>query len=184
MEKSDAQHDKILTIMIEGVSDIIENHLNRYLLKQEYTYYFEANAVRNKFYLPAYPVDLEEDFIVTVNGVVQEIDSDYYVREDQGLIQFYIAPTYYSPKGIKVEWTGGYDLIDDSSDDNGALDVPDTLKLAAYMQCSYMFKRRNDVGLFYFTLPNGRLRKDPKPKKLLPEVTAMLANYRRTAEAY
>ena len=184
MEKVDSQHDRMLEIIIEGVSDVIQNHLNRYLTKAEYTHYFEADGVRNKFYLPAYPIDLTEDFTVTVNDEEQTINDDYFVRENDGLITFYSPPLYTEPKGVQVVWTGGYELIDDSSDESGTLDVPDTIRLATYMQCSYMYKRRNDIGLFYFTLPNGRLRKDPKPRKLLPEVTAMLLNYRRTAEAY
>lgn len=183
-DKKDTQHDRMLEIIINGVSDMIQTHLNRYLSKAQYTHYFEADGLSTLFYLPAYPVIITSGvnpitFTVTVNEDVQEINDDFFLREDEGLIRFYTPPLYVQPKGIKVEWTGGYDLIDDSSDDDGSLDVPDAVKLAAYLQCSYMYRRRNDIGISTLVLPDGSIKKSGKSYRLLPEVVSMLVNYRR-----
>mgnify|MGYP001222820502 CR=1 FL=1 len=182
--KSDTQHDRMLELIINGVSDIVQTHLNRYLLKAEYTHYFEADNLRKAFYLPAYPVDLiNELFTVTIDDDEQTIDDDYYVREEEGLIVFYLPPIYTHPKNIKVVWTGGYETIDDSSDDDGSLAVSDTIKLAVCLQCSYVYRRRNDIGVSTLVLPDGSIKKSSKAYRLLPEVVSMLENHRRVPGA-
>jgi hypothetical protein len=177
--KIDSQHDKILSSIVSGVSELIESHTNRFLEKSAYTYYFEANGRRCKYWLPAYPVDLDESFKVTVNDEEYTIDEDYFVRENNGLLEFYLAPVRVYPKGIKVEWTGGYELVDDSSDDDGTIAVPGKMKLAAYMQASFMFRRRNDIGISVVSMPDGMIKKAVKADDLLPEVKKMLRNMRR-----
>jgi hypothetical protein len=187
LEKEDNEHDGLLDIIINGVSASIEGFLNRNLEKKEYTYYFEADGNRKKYWLPAYPVDLAERFVLTVYGDTRYVGVDYFLREEEGLMTFYIAPIYYVPKDIKVIWTGGYELIDDSSDDDGSLDVPDDYRLATYMQCAHVFKRRNDTGVNIVTMPNGRIDKGwryVKPGALLPEVKDLLSDYRRIPGRY
>lgn len=184
LEKTDSTNDFILGVITKGVSTSIQKYLNRFLEKTEYTEYFEVDNVRKRFYLKAYPIDLTADFTVTLDDDEQTIDDDYFVREEAGLITFDIPPIYTEPKGLKVVYTGGYEEIDDSSIDDGTLNVPDDIRMAAYMQAAYMFRRRNDLGISALSLPDGKIEKKAKAGRLIPEVISLLKDYRRSSGAY
>ena len=106
LERSDDIQDTLLTQLVEVVSRRIETYLNRELVKQSRTAYYEAG--RKNIFLPAYPIDLSAPFTVTNDTTLLTKDSDYYVRETDGQIDFYWIPEYYRPKQICVTWTGGF----------------------------------------------------------------------------
>lgn len=183
-EIKDSHSDVFIGMLVEAMSERIERYLNRYLTKAQYTEYFEAGVSRTKYWLPAYPIDLTKDFIVTDSDVVLTINRDYYVREDQGLIEFVNSTTKTKPKQIKVVWTGGYEEINDSSIDDGTLDVPSSMKLGCYLQCSYMYKRRNDLGLMSISIAGGFTIGKMPAMALLPDVKEMLNKFRRVPMEY
>ena len=186
-EIRDNKSDDLLEIIVTTMSARFQTYLNRNLELGTYTDYFEAGRGRRKYYLSAYPVMLDSDldnFILTDNGSVLTINDDFYLREDEGLLEFYLAPIFIVPKQIKVVYTGGYRVIDDSGINDGAINVPGDVKLATYLQCSYMFKRRNDLGLTSVAVSGGFSVSGSKALALLPDVKAMLRNHRRVPGGY
>lgn len=169
--------DSLIDFLIVTTSARIQTALNRQLEWAQRTEYF--NLGRAKYWLDAYPIDMSSGYepVVTIGTTVQTVDEDYYVWENKGLIEFYSPSVYMKPKELKIVWYGGYQVIDDSSDDDGALDVPEELSLAACMQVAYTFKRRGDLGINYIQLPNGAFAAN-KTLPFLPDVQAVINQYR------
>lgn len=106
MEKTDTAQDDLLGMLIDSVSKRVETYLNRQLSKQSRTMYFDAG--RTRYFLPAYPIDLSAPFIVKYDGVVYVKDTDYFVWEEDAMVEFYWLPVYYKPKMVEITWTGGF----------------------------------------------------------------------------
>jgi uncharacterized phiE125 gp8 family phage protein len=139
LEITNASYDDLLDMLLTNISKRVESFLNRNLEKAQRTSYF--NAGRKKYSLPAYPIDLTSALTVTWAGATQVKDTDYFVWEDSGMIEFLIIPTFYQPKEIVVVWTGGY---------ANAASVPEDLQMAVIMQTAFVFRRRKDIGLVLF----------------------------------
>jgi len=192
LEKVDTNHDSLLRIIIEQVSASIEAFLNRYLLKAART--VNRNAGHRYYYLPAYPIDEAEPLTVVVNGVTQAKNSSYYVRAEDGLIEFHklSIPIYDDPNDVVITWTGGY--VASGESDTECLNVPSLIQDAALRQCAYNFRRRKDIGVATVSMPDGSINKNPpwlgrgvKPSLdefLLPEVKGLLKKYRRPPGEY
>ncbi len=178
----------LLDIIVTSVSARIQTYLNRNLTLANYTEHFNAGYGRKKFYVSAYPIVIDNDrpFILTDNGSQMTLNSDFFLREDEGLIEMNTAPVFIVPNQIKVVYYGGYPIIDDSTSLNdGTLAVPDDIKLAVYMQCSYMYKRRNDLGLTSINIGGGGFSIAKMPAvELLPEVKSILRNFRHVPGMY
>ena len=101
-------HDQLLSGVIERVSSVIEKFLNRYLPKAVRT--VSRDAGKQYYYLPAYPIDESVSLTVTCAGVAQTKNIQFFVRAEDGLIEFQKAaiPVYTNPKEVVINWTGGY----------------------------------------------------------------------------
>ena len=167
-------HDVFLRLLISGCTPMIENFLNRKFLKEERTVLF--NGGRTKYYIDAPPIDSEADLVVTVDDDEQVKGDDFVVDYQAGMIRF-LSTTDCDPLGVSITYTGGYDLIDDSdADDFGTLAVPYDIKLGVALQCSYIFRRRETLGLSFISLPNGQMAPNVE-LDLLPIVKKRLAHY-------
>jgi len=167
--------DAVLDMFNDLVSSRIESWLNRTLKKDKYDQFF--NSGRRHYYLPAYPIDTTETLTVTYSGSEQTLNSDYFVWENEGLIEFYVEPAYIQPKEIEIAWTGGYEEV--TSGGNAYLTgLPDAIVLAAMIQIAFSFRRRKDIGLVSVSMPDGSITKNA-PLKLLEEVKEILSPYRR-----
>jgi hypothetical protein len=163
--------DKLLGIIIEQVSARIESFLNRDFVSQARTVYFDAG--RRKYYVNALPVSLSPTApVVTVNGVTQTVDSDYWIREEEGLFEFLYAPTYTKPKEVVIVYTGGY-----TADSDGILPVPDDIKRACLFQSGHDYKRKDEIGLSSVRMGDGSANVNTK-MELLPEVVRILKSHR------
>jgi hypothetical protein len=167
LEISSATHDTLLDTLLTQISKRVETFLNRELEKKARTAYF--NAGRSKYFLPAYPIDSSVGLVVTVDGVAQVYEDNYYVWFDDGYVEFSITPSYTKPRGVVIGWTGGY----------AAADVPADIQMATIMQVSFVFRRRKDIGLSSISLPDGSIGVNA-PTELLPEVKSVLKSYRKT----
>ncbi len=227
LEKSDTTHDVLLGMILDQVSSRIERFLNRNLLKTERTKYF--NAGRRLYYLPAYPIDLTETLTVLYDGSEQTINDDFWVWEDQGLIEFQTSLTYNEPKQVSITWTGGYaetaisevlgtddlnyrcilghvaqvdtrpisgpdyDKYWEKAGTSGVVwvtsssyvaesslsGVPDDIRLATLLQCAFIFRKRDAIGVRGITTPDGSIT-STLPLDLLPEVKTYLRDHRRS----
>jgi hypothetical protein len=171
--------DSLIGQIIEYVSDRIETFLNRDLTKSYYTSYFDSG--RRKYYLNAYPIDATAVITVTVDGTTQTEDDDYYVWDDEGLVEFSWTTTYTDPKQISITWLGGYSVttISVASVSKDILaTIPDSIKFACLLQSAFVFKRRKDIGLTGVSLPDGSFN-TIFSGDLLPEVKSILNSYRK-----
>jgi len=171
-----ARYYELIDEIITGLTARFENFCNREFSKAERTIYY--NGGRKYYYLPAYPIDLSANLEVTVLGTTYTKDSEYYVWEEDGLIEFVTAPTVSLPKSVKIIWTGGYTVRTD-----GVIQVPDALQRACILQTAFEFRRRNDVGITSVSMPDGSITVD-SPTELLPEVRRILRQYRRYPNVY
>ena len=99
---------------------------------------------------------------------MQTEDSDYFVNYEYGFIEFKHDTGKWKPKIVKITTTGGY-----TADSEGVLNVPDDIKSACIQQVSYLFKRRDDLGLSGASTPDGNLSY-AKAIQLLPNVKDLL----------
>lgn len=79
--------------------------------------------------------------------------------------------------GVQVVYRGGYCAAGVAPQD-GETALPDDLREAAICQCSFVFKRRDDIGLSGVSFAGGSINKF-ESLKLLPEVEATLKSYQR-----
>lgn len=193
LEKTDTKHDVLLDTLIKFYSKRIETFMNRELKYGLREMYF--NAGRRKFTLPAYPIDVnvtpgDTGLAVYDCGVLQLKDSWYWVWASEGIVEFYAEPMYIQPRQLKFIWTGGYREVTVNgetyfTDMNPAFLFPDDVKLATMVQCAYVFRRRNDIGLQSVNMPDGTISKIlDKSSDLIPMVKNMLMPHRRIPDAY
>jgi hypothetical protein len=167
LEKTNTDADTLLTNIISYVSKRFETYLNKPLKKELRTEYFDAG--HRIYYLSTFPIDTTT-FTVTLDSIVQTINDNYYLWDDKGKLEFYITPSYIEPKQVKVEYYGGY------AEDAGILNVPDDIKYACLLQCSFLYRRRKDIGLTSINLPDGSA--NIYTQGLLSEVKDILNNYK------
>jgi hypothetical protein len=180
--------DSFLVSIITDISERIQTYLNRKLTQGYYNRYF--NAGKKKYWVDAYPISTGEGITVTYSDVVEEINDDYYVWEDEGLIEFDFITTYTEPKDVYIEWFGGYpttitantsSTITITYTDSILLySVPNDLKLACKLQAAYVYRRRRDIGLFSVDTHDGKYGVKGT-MELLPEVKSILNSYRKPA---
>lgn len=164
------QFDTLLTNIIEGMSAQMEKRLNRGLRSEERTRAFPAGLA--VYSLPAYPVDTSAPLTVTVDGVARTQGVEFRLWAESGMMEFREPTLATFPGDVQITWTGGY------VETAGVLQVPDDLRAAAQAQCSYLFRRRDDLGLTSVSMPDGSVGISA-PAGLLPGVEQVLGLYRR-----
>ena len=149
LEEDDADFDDQLNQLIPQVSSQIETYLNRELKEAARTEYFSGG--RRYYYVAAFPINPSPVPIVLEDDVTQTDNEDYFTFENEGLFEFQYETSDWRPKIIKITWTGGY------AESDGVLVVPDDMKQACIQQCTYVFKRRRDLGNSGVSTPNGNI---------------------------
>lgn len=172
MEKTDSTHDTIITSLIQYISKNIETYCNRSFKKESRTEVF--NAGRKHYFLSAPPVDSSVTLVVTLTGATQTIDSQYYLWDDLGMVEFITSPTDTTPKAVSITYTGGY------AETDSVLAVPDDLKHACIEQVIFLFRRRKDIGLSSVSMPDGSINV-LSPNDWLKSVLGTLNRYRLPA---
>lgn len=169
LEGDTANFNDQLNQLIPLVSSQIETYLNRSLKEEARTEYFSGG--RRYYYLAAYPINTSPAVVVLEDNVTQSVDSDYFIFEDDGLIEFQYQTSDWRPKIIKITWTGGY------AETGRVLAVPNDIKQACILQCAYVFKRRRDLGNSGASSPNGNISYTAAIE-LLPNVKHILSLHR------
>ena len=160
--------DPLLTTLLTRVSKRVETWLNRELDKKARTKLYDAG--RRLYYLPAYPIDLNSPVTVLWQDQLQTLSSDYWIWDDIGMIELYTRYDRIQPREMSFTWTGGWVGV--------STDVPDDVQLGVIIQTAFLFRRRKDIGVSSFSLPDGSMTVNT-PLKLLPDVIDILRPHRR-----
>lgn len=143
--------DDIVGPWIEAVSQQVRTFCRRkFDLNDHKTYVMSPDSFGQqepyRVRLPEWPVtpdtlfvnyDPEGRFIdgVSLPALLTE-NVDYTVDNDTGWIEFFSNNLTYNPRGIKLEWNGGYPV-----DGDGIVAVPESIKRACITQLVFMLNR-------------------------------------------
>lgn len=83
------------------------------------------------------------------------------------------------PDGIQIVYRGGY-CAAGVTPSTGEYELPDDLREAAIEQCSFIFKRRDDIGVSSNSIQGGSINVFAN-MDLLPMVKQILDSYRRVS---
>ncbi len=171
LEKNDTDHDTFLEPLIDQVSARFETFTGRRFTASERTETFDGGA--RLYYMDAFPIDLGETLTVSIDGSVQVLNTDYFVKATAGLIEFRSKTLNSEPNIVEIVWTGGYAV----ASGDGTVEVPDDLQGACLLQCAFQFKRRKEPGLTAVATPDGSINSF-RPNILLAEVVNVLKSYK------
>lgn len=159
------------SIIIPSVTRLFARYCHRPDFdKTARTEYLSPRPGQSKLYLASPPVALaqvgppaiealrlyEDTAVPRVYGADTELVSgeDFFLFEEQGMIEADHRWFACGPKVIKVTYTGGY-LTDD------AADCPEDLRLAAIVQSKILFDHREQFGLTSQSLEGGSIGLTP-----------------------
>lgn len=162
--------DDVLASFIEGISQRFETFLGRKLEQDTLTEYFEGG--RKNFFLSNYPVSTAQSVGVTIEDVAKTQNTDFWVDNERGVVQFTSQVSQGDPRSIAIAYTGGF------VKSKGVLEVPDDLKLACTMQTAFAFRRKRTLGVKGVNMPDGSVTIN-EPDALLKEVKEILKSYKR-----
>jgi len=181
---TDAENDLAINRIITGLEDIFNNYTKRKLLVNaaDVTEYFSACG--NRLQLNRYPV-------VSITLIKQAInydfdsadaltaDSDYRLVGNgrSGIIYRMFISWLEVPDSIQVVYKGGFCSAGQTPGE-GEFAMPADLREAAIEQASFIFKRKDDIGLSGTGFQGGSISKF-SAMDLLPMVKKVLDNYRR-----
>ena len=113
---------------------------------------------------------------MTQYNVEDTINSDYYVYEDEGIVEYFTPRNHCNePKCMKFVYTGGFEEIYINGED--VLNVPNDLQRACLIQTSFEFRSRKDLGAITISTPDGSTSKG-STGTLLNEVQEIIKSYR------
>lgn len=175
---ADTDDDTALTLLIEQVSDRLDEHCNRRLARSATATYIDR-ADRTSILLDRYPVESVTSFHVKSNetdGWELQSDVDYLIHAASGVVKL-TAPLGNIHQQVKVTYAGGYVLPGDTVE-SGQTALPSAIEHACIMQCMHLWANRERLGFGNISTAAGsqslQLEFD-----LLHAVVAALAKYRR-----
>lgn len=184
--ETDTENDMTLVRIILGIEEIFNRYTRRNLIVSaaDVTEYYTGSG--NRLQLARYP-------LVSVTSIKQAVDYDFdgadaleadiaYRLIGGGIngIAYRVHTTWFSvPDAIEVIYRGGYCAAGHAPGD-GETAMPADLREAAIEQATFVFKRRDDIGLAGVGFEGGSMSKF-SAMDLLPMVKRVLDNYRRPA---
>lgn len=181
---SDTEQDSIINRIIVGLEEVFRNYVNRHLLLNlvDVTEYYSTQG--SYLQLLRYPVvsitSIKEawDYDFSSADVLTE-DTDYRkIRQGINGILYRIGLNWATvDDGIQVIYKGGYCSAGQTPGES-EFAMPADLREAAIEQTSFLFKRKNDLGLAGVGFQGGSISKF-SAIDLLPMVKQVLNNYKR-----
>ncbi|HAL45687.1 MAG: hypothetical protein A2Y12_06150 [Planctomycetes bacterium GWF2_42_9] len=149
---STTEDDTLISRIITGLESLFNNHTNRKLLLNAADETFNTAGNGPRIILPRYP-------IVSITSIKEAIDYDFAnadaltANEDYRLIAdkgtLYRLSHQYWPAAedsIEIKYRGGY-VSAGQTPATGETAMPADLREAAIEQASFIYKRRNDIGI-------------------------------------
>lgn len=181
MELEGTNYNTIMGFLADGASTDIETYLNRELKKEARTKNFQGGS--RHYWLPAYPVDSVATLTVIEDDITLVKDEDFFIDYDSGQIEFLNEVSKREPNILKITWTGGYaatSITDADSKTVDVLAVPDSIKMAMFIQTSYLFRRRKSYGIEVLQMRGlGSTQSIEGMRGLVPEAKRVIQKERR-----
>lgn len=145
-----SRFDALIPLYIKTVSQQIRGFCNRKFDQADYTQYSMSPETFQsqdsyRFRLPEWPItpdtvfisyDPNGQFIPNISMIAELSETiDYTVDNETGWVELITHGLSYHPRGLKIEWNGGYPATD------GVLSVPEELKTACALQVAFILDR-------------------------------------------
>jgi len=183
---SDTDHDDTINRIISGLTTLFETHCERPLLLNaaETTEYYTGKG--GYLQLHRYPVvsitSIKESLTYDFDGASAMVENTDYRLSKAGLngvVVSLLCDWSSDPDSIQVVYNGGYCSAGQTPGE-GEWALPADLREAAIEQASFIFKRKDDLGLSGVGFEGGSINKF-SPMDLLPMVRKILDSYRRVS---
>lgn len=180
---ADTAYDALIDQIRKGFDAAADKHTGRVLTQPAAAvteYYTPDNEI---FQLVRYPViaitSIKESYVYDFDSATAlTANSDYRLMGGgKGLLLRLYGPWCDQPDGVQVVYRGGF-AEPDAVLGTGETALPEDLREAAIEQCSFLFKRKDDIGLSGVSFEGGNFSKF-SAVKLLPSVEAVLNSYKR-----
>lgn len=181
---SDTDHDPVISRIITGLESVFNNYCNRTLV---------ANAADvTEYYTGAGPhLMLRRTPVISITSIKEAWDYDFDNADalvantgyrivaggKNGIVYRVNIAWRDTVDGVQVIYRGGY-CAAGQSPGSGETAMPADLREAAIEQATFLFKRRDDIGLSSVGHDGGSINKF-SAMKLLPMVADILKNYKR-----
>lgn len=175
---------KLAETIIESISGRIEHYLNRELVEQQRTKRLDVRDGKTKYSLPAFPFNSAVYSMTIINnGTTLTENTDFFLHDNNGLIELQYALTRYQPLQMVVTWVGGYTSTIETSSIGTSITVvtgaPVDLQHACTLQSIFTYRKRDSIGVSSMSMPDGSVATTIAIPNMLPEVKAILGMYKR-----
>jgi hypothetical protein len=137
--------DERAELFINSASDMIENYLNRDLVRKIRTERYDGTRA-NKIFLKNWPADKPTAISFGSGWDFSElVDVDNYTIQDESLVVFKSQITGRSTQGIQIEYTAGY--VTPLSPVQTGVVLPSDIKMACLMLISWLWQVDRDRRL-------------------------------------
>jgi len=181
---SDTDHDITINRIIFGLESIFNTFCKRPLIVNSIDVTEYYTACGNRLVVNRYP-------IVSVTSIKQALDYDFASADAltadegyrlvnagrNGVVYRMFMNWFDTPDSIQVIYRGGY-CSAGQAPGSGEYALPADLREAAIEQASFVFKRKDDLGLQSVGFEGGSIKKYA-PADLLPMVKKILDNYKK-----
>jgi len=182
--KTDTDYDAMINRIIAGLEAIFENYIRRKLLVSavDITEYFSGCG--SLLLLNRYPVvsitslkiAYDYDFD-SADALVENTGFRQVANAENGILYRINMSWPENPDTVQVIYRGGYCSAGQTPGE-GEFALPADLREAAIEQASFLFKRKDDIGLSGVSAEGGSISKF-SAMDLLPMVKKILDNYKK-----
>ncbi len=180
LNTTDEDQDESITRILDRAQSAIESYLRRSLeLQQRPTEYLDGDGENKSFYLKYCPVAVVSR--VVVDDTEMEVDTDYYLYEEEGMLVFETAPSS-GRKNIEVDYWAGYSNDNELYPDiEGPPELPKVIEDAMYTVAMRIWKNstlgESNEGLSSRSADGGSITY--KDSFISPDIKDALAKYRK-----
>lgn len=182
--KSDTESDSMLNRIILGVENVFNNYTKRKLIQTATNVTECYMGCGDRIQLDRYPVisitSIKESYTFDFdNETALTENTDYRLVKagKNGIIYRVYSKWVEVEDGIQVVYRGGFCPAGQTLG-SGETAMPDDLREAAIEQASFIFKRKDDIGLAGVGFEGGSISKF-SAMELLPMVKQTLDDYRK-----